>query len=240
MTGVNMKFKNERVLLIGGTSGIGLAAAKAFASAGAEVTVASSSNEKIERALTEIGNQSSGHQINIRDDADVERAINMLGEFHHIVISTAPSPMPIGRTDSFSIEEAYRAMDTKFWGAYRIGRLAKIIPGGSLTFVSGILSARPTKSSALLSAINAALDGLVRGLALERAPVRVNSVSPGILANAAILTKLTETQRLEAGARLPVQKIGTPEQVAEAIMFLAANTYVTGSTVVIDGGGSLV
>jgi len=239
MSELNGQFKNKRILIVGGGSGIGFATAKAFVNSGAAVVVASRSKEKIEHAVNEIGNGVSGCLINISDSEDVESTLSKLGEFHHIVISAAPSSLPLGRTDSISLDDAYSAMDTKFWGAYRIARLAQIIPGGSLTILSGILSKRPTKSSAILSAINAALDGLVRGLALERAPIRVNSVSPGSLGNSPLFANMTEPQVLEAGLKLPVGKIGTPESIADAILFLAGNTYVTGSTLIIDGGRSI-
>ncbi|HLX54116.1 MAG TPA: SDR family oxidoreductase [Aquella sp.] len=240
MTISKMQFENQRVLIVGGTSGIGLATAKAFIDCGSDVVVASRSPKKIEMVLGTLGKKASGYIIDIQNDQDVECAINKFGEFNHVVVSAAPSPLPIGRTNSISMEDAINAMNTKFWGAYRIGRSVKLIHGGSLTFVSGILSIRPTKSSALLSAINAALDGLVRGLALELEPTRVNSVSPGILTSAAILANMTEEQRLEVINKLPVKKIGTPELIAEAILFLAGNPYVTGSNLVIDGGKSLV
>jgi NAD(P)-dependent dehydrogenase (short-subunit alcohol dehydrogenase family) len=133
-------------------------------------------------------------------------------------------------------------MESKFWGAYRVGRAAKITEGGSLTFVSGFLSVRPSASSVLQGAINAALEALARGLALELAPVRVNAVSPGLIATP-LWSGMAEEKRaaMFAGAaqRLPARRVGQPEDIANAVMFLMTTSFATGSTVRVDGGGAI-
>jgi NAD(P)-dependent dehydrogenase (short-subunit alcohol dehydrogenase family) len=133
-------------------------------------------------------------------------------------------------------------MNSKFWGAYRVARLVDIAPGGSLTFVSGFLSVRPSGGSVLQGAINAALEALARGLALELAPVRVNTVSPGLIATP-LWNKLDEQARQtmydNAAARLPARRVGQAEDVANAALYLATTPFATGSTVLVDGGGAI-
>jgi NAD(P)-dependent dehydrogenase (short-subunit alcohol dehydrogenase family) len=133
-------------------------------------------------------------------------------------------------------------MESKFWGAYRVARAARVRDGGSITFVSGFLSHRPSPTAVLQGAINAALEGLARGLALERAPVRVNTVSPGVI-DTPLYASLAEADRRamfeQAAARLPVRRVGQPQDVAQAILFLATNSFATGSTVTVDGGGTI-
>ncbi|MBD2749320.1 SDR family oxidoreductase [Microvirga sp. BT688] len=92
--------------------------------------------------------------------------------FDHIVVSAAQTPY--GPVRTLSLEDARQAMESKFWGAYRIARAARIADRGSLTFISGYLAERPSETSVLQGAINAALEGLRRGLALELSPLRVN------------------------------------------------------------------
>ncbi len=101
------------------------------------------------------------------------------GPFEHVVV--AASSTKTGSVASLALVDAKAAMDSKFWGAYRVSRFAKIKEGGSLTFVSGFLARRPSAASVLQGAINAALESLARGLALEREPTRVNAVSPGLI-----------------------------------------------------------
>jgi len=141
-----------------------------------------------------------------------------------------------------ALADAYAAMDSKFWGAYRVARAVRIRQGGSLTFVSGFLSVRPSKTSVLQGAINAALESLARGLALELSPVRVNTVSPGLIATP-LWSKLDAQARDRmyegAAARLPAGRVGQPEDVANAVLYLASTPYATGSTVLVDGGGAI-
>ena len=179
----------KSVLIVGGSSGIGLAVAKAAAAEGAQVTIASRSTQKLEAALP-----------------------------------TA---------------DAMAGMDGKFWSAYRVARYAKISPDGSLTLTSGVRSQRPNASGMLQSAINSAVEGLGRGLSVELAPVRVNVISPGIIetplfGGMAAADREAMFARLREG--LPVRRLGQPEDVALAALSLMKNPYITGTTVVIDGG----
>ena len=168
---------SKRVLVVGGSSGIGAAAAKAFAALGAQVTIASRNAQKLADAAADIG---AGVQTAVLDTADtaaVDAYFAAQQPFDHVVISAAQTPS--GPVRQLALDDAYAAMDSKFWGAYRIARAVRIADGGSLTFVSGFLAVRPSKTSVLQGAINAALEALARGLALELSPVRVNTVSPG-------------------------------------------------------------
>lgn len=236
-------YTDQRVLIIGGTSGVGLATAQRFAALGADIVIASRSQHKLDAALAQITAQNgkaTGHTLDIRSDRDVEEFAATAGEFDHVVVSAGETGM--GRVDTLPLPEAYDAMDSKFWGAYRIVRAVSIKSSGSLTLVAGYLSQRPGKASALQSAINAALEALVRGLALEQAPLRVNAVSPGLL-QTPLWDGLPDAdrQRMYEGAaqRLPVGRVGRASDVAEAVLFVAGNSYASGTTVFVDGGGMI-
>jgi NAD(P)-dependent dehydrogenase (short-subunit alcohol dehydrogenase family) len=131
-------------------------------------------------------------------------------------------------------------MDSKFWGAYRVARAARIQGAGSLTLISGFLSERPSATAVLQGAINAALESLARGLALEFAPVRVNAVSPGVI-ETPIWDGLPPEKRKalfeNMASRLPVHRIGQPEDIANAVLFVMTTSFATGSTFRVDGGG---
>jgi NAD(P)-dependent dehydrogenase (short-subunit alcohol dehydrogenase family) len=236
-------FTGQRVLIVGGTSGVGLAAAQQFAARGADLAIASRSTRKHDAALAELtafGGKATAHALDIRSDAEVEQFAATAGEFDHVLVSAGETPM--GRVDALSLADAHAAMDSKFWGAYRIARAVTINPSGSLTLVAGYLSQRPGKASALQSAINAALEALVRGLALEYAPLRVNAVSPGLL-RTPLWDGLDEADRERMFAataqRLPVQRVGDAADAAEAVLFVAGNAYTTGTTIYVDGGGTI-
>ncbi|WP_175697046.1 SDR family oxidoreductase [Burkholderia ambifaria] len=236
---MNDPLHGKKVLVVGGSSGIGAAAAKAFAQRGAVVTIASRDPARAGADVAPDGHVRT-EALDITDTPAVDAFCARVGQFEHVVISAAKTAT--GPLRALPLADAQAAMDSKFWGAYRIARSIDIAPGGSLTFVSGYLSVRPNASSVLQGAINAALEALARGLALELAPVRVNTVSPGLIATP-LWDKLAPDARdaMYAGAaqRLPARRVGQPEDVANAIVYLATTPYATGSTVLIDGGGAI-
>ncbi|SEU31429.1 SDR family oxidoreductase [Burkholderia cepacia] len=235
-----MKLNDQRVLVVGGSSGIGEATAHAFAEAGAKVTIASRDAARLAASKDRIGYGVSTGVMDITEDASVRAFLDSAGEFDHVVVSAAQTAT--GPVRGLELDDAYAAMDSKFWGAYRIARAVRIRQGGSLTFVSGFLSVRPSKNSVLQGAINAALESLARGLALELAPVRVNTVSPGLIATplwSKIDAEARDRMYEGAAARLPAGRVGQPEDVANAVLYLASTPYATGSTVLVDGGGAI-
>jgi NAD(P)-dependent dehydrogenase (short-subunit alcohol dehydrogenase family) len=237
---MSAKLNHARVLVVGGSSGIGRAIAAAAAEAGAAVTIASRSQTKLQSAVSTLGKTARAVALDTGDVAAVERFFADEAPWDHIVVSAAQTPS--GPVRSLSLADAKIAMESKFWGTYRIARAAKIRESGSLTFVSGFLSVRPSANSVLQGAINAALEALARGLALELAPVRVNAVSPGLIATP-LWSGMADDKRdaMFAGAaqRLPARRVGQPDDIANAVMFLVTTPFATGSTVRVDGGGAI-
>jgi NAD(P)-dependent dehydrogenase (short-subunit alcohol dehydrogenase family) len=229
---------NQRVLVVGGTSGIGFATAVAAIGAGAIVTIASRNQKNLDTAAANLG---SGVQTRVLDTGDnnlLERFFQQEQAWDHVVVSAAPTKG--GPVRDLSLADAATVMDSKFWGAYRVARAARIKEGGSLTFISGFLSERPSGTAVLQGAINAALEALARGLALEFGPIRVNPVSPGLI-ETPIWDGLPSEKRKglfeSTAAQLPVQKSGQPQDVANAVLFLMTTPFATWSTVRVDGGG---
>ncbi len=183
---MKMDFKDARVLVVGASGGIGGAAADAFEALGA----------RVERPSREM--------LDIADDASVEAFFSDKPPFDHVVVAAARTKT--GSVATLNVADAQTSMNSKFFGAYRVARAVRVNDGGSITFVSGFLSQRPSATSVLQGAINAALQGLARGLALERAPVRVNAVSPGLI-DTPLHAKMTEEDRQamfgRVSARLP-------------------------------------
>lgn len=230
----------KRVLVVGGTSGIGLGAALAARDAGAEVVVASRSQDKVNAAVAKLGANASGAPLDTADEAGIEAFFAARQPFDHVIVSA--SKTKVAGIHALPLADAYASMNSKFWGAWRIARAAAFNAGGSLTFVSGFLSIRPKQGAAIQSAINAGLEGLTRGLALELAPVRVNCVSPGLVMTemySALAGDSRQSMFDGAAARLPAGIVGAPAHIAVQIMAFLANPYITGSTVYVDGGGAI-
>jgi NAD(P)-dependent dehydrogenase (short-subunit alcohol dehydrogenase family) len=230
----------SRVLVIGGSSGIGLATAAMAAKEGAAVTIAARSPARLATAAKTFTSAGTA-VLDVTNASALEAFFEKCANWHHVVV--AGSATNVGPVHALSLQDARVAMDSKFWGAYHVGRYARIAAGGSLTFVSGVYSIRPSSQAVLQGAINAALEGLARGLALELAPIRVHTVSPGLTATPLwdrLESSVREAMYREKASALPAGRIGQPEDVARAILFLAANPSTTGTTLLVDGGDALV
>jgi NAD(P)-dependent dehydrogenase (short-subunit alcohol dehydrogenase family) len=235
-----MVLSGKRVLVVGGSSGIGLATAIAAAAAGAELVIAGRSEDRLRCAINQIGSGSSM----VLDVADEDLTRDMLasaGRFDHVVVTAGGvSPGPVRGSDT---KKAACGFESKFWGAYRVAAFADIAERGSLTLISGVFAQRPIKGNVAASCINAAIDALARGLALEFAPIRVNAVSPGLV-DTPLWSSMAEDRRTAYFAataeKLPSGHIGKAEDIAELILLCMTNPMLTGSTLVADGGHLLI
>lgn len=233
------RMKGARIIVFGGSSGVGLAVAEQCRALGAQVTIASRTRKRLDAAAAQLGAVETV-SIDIRDAEAVARIFAERDAFDHVVVSAAE--LPTSPLRSHPLAEARDAMDSKLWGAIHVAHAAKIRDGGSLTLVSGMLAVRPSGGATVLSVINAALDTLAKALATEMAPVRVNCVSPGRL-DTPWWDHLPEDRKralLDAtAARLPVRRVGRADEIAGMIVSVMGNDFMTGSVVLVDGGGSV-
>ena len=231
----------KNILVIGGSSGIGYAIAAGALAEGAQVTIASRSEAKLSAAQALLQGRVQARPLDVTSTAGVDAFFDAAPSFDHIVISGAA--FKAGPVRNLSLEDAYAAMNVKFWGAYRVARKATVAPGGSFVFVSGFLSRRPKPGMVLIGAINAALETLSQGLAQEMAPIRFNVLSPGIIdtpTRAAMPAEARATLLENVAKALPVKRVGEAEDCADQALLMMKNTFMTGSVVYIDGGGMLV
>ena len=238
-----MRLENKRVVIIGGSSGIGLATAKMAATAGAKVIIAGRTGSKLKVAKTEIGNDVDTYRVDLTEEASIKELFDKVGSFDHLVI-TGPAPQ-FGHFLELNIERVHQEFEGKFWGQYRAAWYGakSISQSGSIVFMSGAYSARPVPGASSLAAVQAGIEGLARGLAIDLSPVRVNVISPGLTDTPIIQSAFAEDARLklyeEQANMLPAKRIGTPEDIAQSILYLLSNRYVTGSTLFPDGGYTL-
>jgi NAD(P)-dependent dehydrogenase (short-subunit alcohol dehydrogenase family) len=235
-----MSLENKKIVVVGGTSGMGLATAKSLADANAQVVIASRSLEKLASAKAHIGRPVETHALDIRDEKQVAGFFRSLGAFHHLVIAAADAVA--GPFLDLEIRKAQEFFDSKFWGAYRVARYGAphLSKDGSITFFSGAASQRGTPGLSAGSAINAAVEALGRTLAVELAPIRVNTIAPGLIETPVWRGLMAEEQKQalfkDAVARLPLKRIGRPEEIAHTVRYLIENTYTTGSVLFPEGG----
>jgi NAD(P)-dependent dehydrogenase (short-subunit alcohol dehydrogenase family) len=235
-----MTLDGQKIVVIGGSSGMGLATARAAALEGAEVTIASSRQERVETALRELPRGCAGAVVDVRDEAQVAAAFERVGVLDHVVFTAGDSFTP-RRVADLGLTEAQAVLDVRFWGAITVIKHAspRIRPGGSIAMTTGTVGQRPVPGAALAAAGAGAAEGLVRGLAVELAPVRVNAVRAGAV-RTPLWDAIPEAQRDATFTRLAQRTltgtIGEPDQIAAAHMYLIQNRYVTGTVLTVDGG----
>ena len=230
-----MMLAGNKVVVVGGSSGIGLSTAELAMREGAEVIIASRNADRLNAVAATLGARAI--VADVTSDESVENLFRACGPVDHVVVTAAQ--LRSGPFKTVAMEDVRATMEGKFWGAWRVARFAEIRPGGSLTLVSGYLSIRPRPNSAIVGAANGAIESLARSLALELAPVRVNCVSPGII-DTPIRAAMPEVARRDmlakTAAGLPVGRVGVGEDIARQILAFMTIGFATGSIVYIDGG----
>jgi NAD(P)-dependent dehydrogenase (short-subunit alcohol dehydrogenase family) len=230
-----MMLTGKKVVVVGGSSGIGLATAELAKREGADVIIASRNAERLDAIAAKLN--VIAIPADVTKDDDIANLFRRCGPVDHVVVTAAQ--LKTGPFKTVAMEDVRATMESKFWGAWRVARSAEIRANGSLTLVSGFLSIRPRPNSAIVGAANGALESLARSLALELAPVRVNAVSPGII-DTPIRAAMPEAARndmlAKTAASLPVGRVGVGEDIARQILAFMTIGFATGSVVYIDGG----
>jgi NAD(P)-dependent dehydrogenase (short-subunit alcohol dehydrogenase family) len=239
-----MDLAGQRIVILGGSSGIGLATAQAAATEGASVVIVSSRSARVNAALAALPAGTDGRTLDLTDEPAVKTFFAGLGPLDHLIF-TAGEALQLGVLTDTDIATARDFFELRYWGAYRAAKYgcSLIRPGGSIVFTSGLAGMRPHPGWSLGASICAAMEGLTRALAVELAPIRVNIVAPGVV-KSPLWANMAETDRAalyrQTAEKLPVGHVGEVEEIAEAYLYLMRQTYGTGEILRVDGGGALV
>jgi NAD(P)-dependent dehydrogenase (short-subunit alcohol dehydrogenase family) len=237
-----LELAGQTVVVIGGSSGMGLETAKLARSEGAEVILVGRNPERLESAAREVGARSSA-TFDVTDFERLDRFFNELPTPIDHIMSTSGGPYYAKLAD-IDIEKAHRNVEEEFWLPLHIARRAvgKVRPSGSLLFIGGTGGRRAT-SGPLIVAFTAAMPALTRALAVEIAPIRINLIAAGFVdtpLSASILGKQLDARREELRKTLPIGRVVGPADIAALAIHLMTNTAITGATYDIDGGQQLV
>jgi NAD(P)-dependent dehydrogenase (short-subunit alcohol dehydrogenase family) len=236
--------QGNRVLIAGGSSGVGLATAELLIERGAAVVINGRDRAKLDQAKERLGPKASTCAFDAADADERSRALSRLGAIDHLVValSGGRGAGPIAQVAPADLRSGF---DAKFWVHFSLAQesLAHLDQAGSITFVSAISARAANPGTAGLAAINAAIEGMVRPLAVELRPRRVNAVSPGVIDTPWwnwMSADLKQAAFEKFAAATPAGRVGRAEDVAQSIVFLIGNSFMTGCVLECDGGLRLV
>jgi NAD(P)-dependent dehydrogenase (short-subunit alcohol dehydrogenase family) len=242
---MNESLMNRHVVVIGGSSGMGLATGRAAAAAGARVTVAGRDAQRLARAAQLVGAGAATQRLDIADEGAVAAFFAGIDPFDHLVITAHASSVVTGAIAplaEMTVAAARAFMETKFWGPFMAAKYGrpKLAARGSIVFFSGAAGARKLlPNHTAIGATNGAVEAFARQLAKEIAPQRVNVIAAGLV-RTPTYDGLPEAARAgmyaNYAAHALVGRVGEPEDIARAALYLMTSDYVTGQIHVIDGG----
>lgn len=239
--------ESQRVVVVGGSSGIGFAVANRAREEGASVVIGSSSADNVQGALAKLGSDASGSAVDVRDEGSVATFFETVGAFDHLVYTAGDwaTDRGGGPVADLDLKRAAHTFTVRFWGALSAIKHAqgRISPEGSITITDGLIAHRPRKGAVLSTAMAGATEHLTRALAVDLAPLRVNAVCPGYVLTE-VWNSIPEDRREEQlrtmTERQPLPRAAEPGEVAEAYLYLMRGTFSTGQVLIVDGGWSLV
>jgi NAD(P)-dependent dehydrogenase (short-subunit alcohol dehydrogenase family) len=244
--------EGKKIVIVGGSSGIGLGVAAAVLERGGDVVIVGRSSEKLQTAIRSLGEDRLGAGGSVRTlaadmtkEAEVAKLFDEIDAFDHLV-STAGTPPPGDPIEQTDMEVIRGFVDNKLIGAVMLAKHAArtLKAGGSMTFTSGINRDRPPiPGGAVVSAVAGSFSYFARALALELAPTRVNIVSPGWVDSPMWDVLVGEAKSgffADMASRLPSGRIATRADVAPAYVYLMESEFTTGETIRIDGGHHLI
>jgi len=237
-------FDNKRVVIVGGSSGIGLAVAEKVALLGAEVVIVSSKAERVQEAIKSIGGEARGQAVDVSDEKAVESFFTSLGAFDHLVF-TAGDSLQLHELADTNLKQARHAFELRYWSALATVKYGspQIRKGGSIVLTTGVAGRRPHSGWVIAASVCGTIEALTRALAIELAPIRVNAVCPGVV-RTNLWQNMGSVEREQlfesVGKRLPVGRVCEAHDIAQAYLFLMQEGFSTGQTVVVDGGTVLV
>ena len=238
-----MDLRGQRVVILGGTSGIGMATAKAAARHGAKVIVVSRQPASIDRTLAELPPDARGRAADLTDPALVCRLFGDLGDIDHLVF-TAGEPLALMDITALDLDKAREFFALRYFGALGAVHAAAphLQPGGSITLTTGTAGRRPGPGWAVAASICGAVESLTRALAVELAPIRVNAVCPGVVRSplwASMTVASREQLYRDTADSILVGRVGEVEDIALAYLYCLSQPFATGSVLTADGGAAL-
>jgi NAD(P)-dependent dehydrogenase (short-subunit alcohol dehydrogenase family) len=235
-----MILKNSKVVIVGGSSGIGEASARLFLEAGANVIIAGRSREKMDAAVKRLG-KAQGIIADGTSPESVKKLFEATGQFDHLVLALSGGK-GAGPISKIPLDDIRSGFEAKFFAQLTALQAALPFLKNSVVFISAASAAAAIPGTSGLAAINGAIESVVRPLSVELAPIRVNAVRPGVIDTPwwnGVPPEFKTAVFAQTSQALPVKRVGKPEDVAKAVVMAADNSFVTGTVIDVSGGATL-
>ena len=239
-----MSFDGQRVVIIGASAGIGEATARLFAARGAAVTITGRSKQRLDQAAERIGYPVEAAELDATNRAALDSFFGTTAAIDHLVLAASPGAVgvgPIAALDEATLRQAFEGKVFAHIKAIQAA-LPRLRADGSVTIITAASARAAFAGTAGIAAANGALESMIAPLAVELAPRRVNAVSPGVI-DTHWWHGLPDDQRqayfAAVAAITPVRRVGQPEDVADAIVYLAGASFTTGTVLECTGGSNL-
>lgn len=239
-----MSFDGQRVVIIGASAGIGEATARAFAAQGAAVLITGRSKQRLDQAAERIGYPVEAAEVDATSRAALDAFFAAAGTIDHLVLAASPGAIgagPIAALDEAALRQAFEGKVFAHIKAIQAA-LPRLRPDGSVTVITAASARAAFAGTAGLAAANGALETMIAPLAVELAPLRVNAVSPGVI-DTHWWHGMPDDQRQAyfgaVAASTPVRRVGQPDDVAGALVYLAGASFITGTVLECTGGSNL-
>lgn len=235
--------KPPRVVVVGGSEGLGGAIALLFARLDFEVVLAGKDDKRLHATARKLGRGATAYPVDVSSREELKHFFDRVGDIEHLVLAFSGN-QGAGPFVTLSLERLREGFESKVWPHLQVAQLAlqALQPRASITFVTSATASSSLPGTTGMASINGALEALVRPLAVEVAPVRVNAVSPGVVDSpqfARMSAEAKDSFFAQMTRMLPARRIGRVDEIAEAVYFVATNGFMTGEIVRVDGGGHL-
>src|SRR3979409_648926 len=233
------ELSEKRIVVLGGSSGIGLAVAQQAVAQGATAIIASSNADRVKQAVATLEGKAEGHALDLSKERDIQEFFQKVSGFDHLVF-TAGDTLQLNELVATDLTKARHAFELRYWAALAAVKYASphIRKDGSIVLTTGIAGRRPHKGWTVAASVCGNIEALTAATAGGLAQIRVNAVSPGV-----VRTNLWQSMNADArahlyesvGNSLPVGRVGEPYDIAQAYLFLMQEGFSTGKTVTVDG-----
>lgn len=240
---ITKKMKDKTIIVVGGSSGIGLSVANLAYELEANVTLTSRDLNKAISVAASIGSTVKGLSLDVDDENSVAALFKTFDNIDHIYIAAGSTKL--GSVTDGSLEESMLSFNTRLLGSLRVVKASveKISASGSITFTGGVSTDRPITGAWVAGLGTASAEQLAKVLVMEFPTIRFNAISPGYTDTPmwdGIMGENKSEILAKVAEKIPVKKIAMPEEVASAVLFLMSNASITGEVIHIDGGSRLI